>query len=79
MGYNQSIESDILLLDIGDNDEYTWTDTFNTSSPSHSESLSPTMIATLFLGCVVLSIGCFYLYLWSRRQRKALQDSGSKI
>ncbi|RIA96729.1 hypothetical protein C1645_871835 [Glomus cerebriforme] len=42
MGYDQLTESDILLLDINNNDEYTWTNDFITL-PSSSSVPSPTV------------------------------------
>ena len=41
LGYNQSIESDILLLDISNNDEYIWTYTFDLSAPTPSPPPTP--------------------------------------
>ncbi|RIA87834.1 hypothetical protein C1645_739812 [Glomus cerebriforme] len=34
-GYNKSVESDILLLDISNNEEYVWTTTFDPSVPNN--------------------------------------------
>ncbi|PKY19477.1 hypothetical protein RhiirB3_432542 [Rhizophagus irregularis] len=38
MGYNKSIESDILLLDINNNNEYKWTSIFDPSTPPSPSS-----------------------------------------
>ena len=40
-GYLQSTESDILLLDISNNDEYKWTNTFELPPPPTPSSSSP--------------------------------------
>src|SRR5689334_7793735 len=47
MGYNKSIESDILLLDISNDEEYIWTYDFNVSTlltPSPGLAPSTTQI-----------------------------------
>ncbi|RGB38827.1 hypothetical protein C1646_812384 [Rhizophagus diaphanus] len=55
-GYDKTVESDILLLDISNNDEYIWTTTFDpkmpsppspSSSPSPSTSTSPSSLSSL--------------------------------
>ena len=86
MGYDGSNESVILLLDISNNEEYTWTDTFNPSSSSSSNSESNSKPSTtigaiigLFLDGAALSFGCFYLYRWNKKQGKAIQNTGSII
>ncbi|CAB5343442.1 unnamed protein product [Rhizophagus irregularis] len=40
-GYDKTVESDILLLDISNNDEYIWTTTFDPKVPSPPPSPSP--------------------------------------
>ncbi|PKY56874.1 hypothetical protein RhiirA4_508411 [Rhizophagus irregularis] len=40
-GYDKTVESDILLLDISNNDEYIWTTTFDPKMPSPPPSPSP--------------------------------------
>ncbi|RGB39851.1 hypothetical protein C1646_811717 [Rhizophagus diaphanus] len=45
-GYNPSLESDILLLDISNNDEYIWTNEFDSSSLPTSPAPSPTSDTT---------------------------------
>ena len=51
-GYDQSTESDILLLDISNNDEYIWTNDFDLSPPSSTpmnqtnSTYSPTPTST---------------------------------
>jgi hypothetical protein len=46
-GYDQSVESDILLLDISNNDEYVWTNDFipspSSTPPTSTQSPSPTL------------------------------------
>src|SRR5205807_7548327 len=42
-GYDQSSESDILLLDISNINEYNWTNNFDLSSPSPPSSLPPSV------------------------------------
>ncbi|RGB41045.1 hypothetical protein C1646_752566 [Rhizophagus diaphanus] len=42
IGYNKLVESDILLLDISNNEEYVWTTSFNPSVPKSSPPPSST-------------------------------------
>src|SRR6266542_3231259 len=46
MGYDPPIESDILLLDISNNNEYIWSTNFDSSFNSQSSNLSPSPSAT---------------------------------
>ena len=41
LGYNQSVESDILLLDISNNENYIWTTTYEPITPSPPSLSSP--------------------------------------
>src|SRR5438067_1534692 len=45
-GYDQSVEGDILLLDISNNENYVWTDTFDPSISLPSSSSSPSATST---------------------------------
>src|ERR1044072_5267599 len=65
MGYDQSLESDILLLDISDNENYIWTDYFDPSPPvvtetppssSAASSEPPNKSPTTLIGAVVGSV-----------------------
>ena len=59
-GYDQSIESDILLLDISNNDEYAWTTSFvplSPSSPTPSSTVSSTLVSTATIGTSIGVIG----------------------
>ena len=85
-GYDQSAESDILLLDISNNDEYKWTDIFDPSPPSPPSpppSISPSaqqqssnksvMIGAIvgsLFGGILLTIGGFLLHRWNKNKQK---------
>ncbi|RIA87850.1 hypothetical protein C1645_827215 [Glomus cerebriforme] len=86
-GYDQSIESDILLLDISNNEEYVWTTTFdptipnntnNTTSTSSSSSNSSNntgaIVGSLF-GGILFSFGVYLLYKWNKNKKKQ-KDEG---
>ncbi|PKB97639.1 hypothetical protein RhiirA5_384507 [Rhizophagus irregularis] len=84
-GYNKSVESDILLLDISNNEEYVWTTSFDpsvppTSLPSHSSSQlsnnssnnSNNMIGAIvgsLLSGILLSFGIFFIYKWNKSKQ----------
>ncbi|GBB96545.1 hypothetical protein RclHR1_02780008 [Rhizophagus clarus] len=46
VGYNKSVESDILLLDISNNEEYIWSTTFDPSVPSSPSSPSSSSLSS---------------------------------
>src|SRR4051812_30708222 len=82
-GYVQSSERDILLLDISNNDEYIWTNTFGLQPPSSPQSPSTTtsvpsslssnneaaMISTAIGGSFLLAVMCFFLYKWKKNKQ----------
>ncbi|RIA88181.1 hypothetical protein C1645_826777 [Glomus cerebriforme] len=45
-GYNRSIENDILLLDISNNDEYVWTTTFDPAVPNNIVSTTSSPLSS---------------------------------
>ena len=85
-GYNyEPTESDILLLDISNNTEYIWTNTFgpmaasppsSTISPSSTSSHSATT-SSVIIGSIVgsiifgflLAVICFLLYKWNKNKQ----------
>ncbi|RGB41038.1 hypothetical protein C1646_810931 [Rhizophagus diaphanus] len=48
VGYNRTVESELLLLDISNNEEYIWTTNFDPSSSSHSLNKKTAVI----VGCL---------------------------
>ncbi|GBB96541.1 hypothetical protein RclHR1_02780004 [Rhizophagus clarus] len=82
-GYDRTAESDILLLDISNNEEYIWTTTFDPSvpmqSPPSSQSSNNTsnnsnnmMIGAIvgsLLGGILLTVGCFFIYKWNKNRQ----------
>jgi len=58
-GYDKSYESDILLLDISNNDEYVWTTNFG-PSPNKSVIIGATMGS--IIGSILLVIVTYILY-----------------
>jgi H+/gluconate symporter-like permease len=75
--YNQSIESDILLLDISNNDEYVWTDNFtppSTSSTQANNLYNKSIIIVVVMGSSIggfsLAVICFILYKWNKNKQK---------
>ncbi|CAG8438914.1 8347_t:CDS:2 [Funneliformis caledonium] len=82
--YNPEFESDILLLDISNNDEYKWTNFFqnsNDTSPSPIQTIIPApqkqsdnkiaiigAISGSLAAICLLSVGAFFLYKWKRNQ-----------
>ncbi|RIA84170.1 hypothetical protein C1645_742535 [Glomus cerebriforme] len=102
-GYDQLTESDILLLDIRNNEEYLWTNQFVPPTVLPSPTPSGTQLSTLptsltlspapmqqsnnkstpvisivvesLFGCVILSLGCFFLYRWNKTKPKQKDTS----
>ncbi|GBB96546.1 hypothetical protein RclHR1_02780009 [Rhizophagus clarus] len=73
VGYDRTIESDILLLDISNNEEYIWTTNFDLSSPSHSSNNKTVIILGFLLGGVlllVLLVGGFFVYKWNKNKKE---------
>jgi len=77
--YNQSTESDILLLDISDNREYIWTNDFDPSKrevdyflKSIIEDGLDAIAGTLFSVISLLSFMCFLVYKWNKYNRKII-------
>jgi hypothetical protein len=71
-GYVQSNESDILLLDISNNNEYIWNNNFEPSIPEDSKSKTVAIVCAV-LGSVfgaLIAFGGFFLY----RRIKKKQD-----
>jgi hypothetical protein len=80
------VKSDILLLDISNNDEYTWTNNFEPPPPPSSAlpSISPTspvsissstqanigIIIGTLIGGVLLGVGGSFLYKWNKNKQK---------
>ena len=84
-GYDQSIESDILLLDISNNENYIWTDIFEPSpatSPTTNASIQPSepsnkslavLISAIIgslIGGALLLVGGFFFYRWNKNKQK---------
>jgi LPXTG-motif cell wall-anchored protein len=77
MGYDKLDESDILLLDINNNNEYKWTTIFDPSlQPSNNKNLpkfTPATIAGtiigLLFGIILLSFGSYFLYKWNKNRQ----------
>ncbi|GBB96542.1 hypothetical protein RclHR1_02780005 [Rhizophagus clarus] len=79
-GYDKTVESDILLLDINNNEEYIWTTTFDPSipknimPPSSSSSIDFNNIVGAIvgplLGGIFLSVGIFFIYEWKKSKQK---------
>ena len=76
-GYEQSSESDILLLDISKDGEYIWTDSFIPSIPSATPSKSsnnkPIIIGTVIgslIGASILATVCFLIYKWKKNKKE---------
>ncbi|RGB22561.1 hypothetical protein C1646_781433 [Rhizophagus diaphanus] len=73
-GYDKLIESDILLLDISNNEEYMWKTMFepknpSPSPPSFSNNLAGAVVGSLLSG-ILLSVGGFLIYKWNKNKRK---------
>ncbi|RIA96740.1 hypothetical protein C1645_814924 [Glomus cerebriforme] len=62
----KTIESDVLFLDISNNDEYIWTENLS-GSPSKSKVICVIIGSTI--GGVLLIIGMFLLYKWNKNRR----------
>jgi len=93
-GYNQSIESDILLLDISNNDEYIWTENFvppvkNTENEEHNVSRSGwsnkqiiiVSIVVSIVGVIILVVGGLLLRKCNKNkqsQKKVTPSSGDE-
>ncbi|CAB4489708.1 unnamed protein product [Rhizophagus irregularis] len=76
LGYNESEENDILLLDISNKDEYIWTNEYDpTSSNISAQSFNePSKVNVNITGAIVGSlIVCalfvFALYMWNKRSQ----------
>ncbi|RIA89547.1 hypothetical protein C1645_738567 [Glomus cerebriforme] len=84
-GYDQYTDSDILLLDISNNNNYIWTTVFDSSvsmpSPSsqpsnniNSSNITPAAMADAIVGSlfggILLSFGVFFLYKWNKNKQK---------
>ncbi|CAG8718008.1 8711_t:CDS:2 [Rhizophagus irregularis] len=65
--YDKTVESDILLLDISNNEEYIWT-SINTTGA---------VLGTL-LGGILLSVGSFLIYKWNKNKREQSTIHGNE-
>ena len=70
-----------MLLDISNNDEYMWTNTFDISSsetpttpqkPNYTSIIIGAVAGTL-VGGALLSFGGLYLYRWNKSRQKQKQ------
>ena len=83
--YDQSIDNDILLLDISNNDEYIWTNIFDPSTttttkplPSPQQSNTPSnntlIVISVVIGSLIggafLLFGGLYLYKWNKNRQR---------
>uniref|UniRef100_A0A1D1YE72 Kelch domain-containing protein 3 n=1 Tax=Anthurium amnicola TaxID=1678845 RepID=A0A1D1YE72_9ARAE len=77
IGYSDSNESDVLLLDISNNDEYKWTTNFGSSPSSSPSSPLPlrkshkvaTIISACVIGAMIFIVGIFYLHKWNKNRK----------
>ncbi|CAG8730036.1 13465_t:CDS:2, partial [Funneliformis caledonium] len=75
-GYDPTIDNDILLLDISNDQEYVWTNIFD--PPTDSKSLSvilpiSTIIAIVIgslVGGILISLGSLFLYRWNKNKKE---------
>ncbi|GBC15806.2 uncharacterized protein OCT59_027660 [Rhizophagus irregularis] len=76
-GYNRAVDSDILLLDISNNEEYVWTTSFDPSVPKSSQTSNNSSDNSKMVGAIVgsllsgifLSVGGFFLYKWNKKRQ----------
>ncbi|CAB4414095.1 unnamed protein product [Rhizophagus irregularis] len=83
LGYDRTVESDILLLDISNNEEYVWTTSFDPSVPkssppssssqtsnnsSNNSKIVGAIVGSLLSG-IFLSVGGFFLYKWNKKRQ----------
>ncbi|RIA81370.1 hypothetical protein C1645_790557 [Glomus cerebriforme] len=79
LGYDPSIESDILLLDISNKTEYVWTNTFLNSQTVPNKPVQPaqSMQKVKLIGIIIgssisitlVSFGVFFLYKWKKKTK----------
>ncbi|PKY49670.1 galactose oxidase, partial [Rhizophagus irregularis] len=84
VGYDKTVESDILLLDISNNEEYIWTTIFDPKMPSPPPPPPPTLppslssdkIAGIIVGSllsgILLLVGSFLIYKWNKNKQKTI-------
>ncbi|RGB41671.1 hypothetical protein C1646_751840 [Rhizophagus diaphanus] len=88
VGYDKTVESDILLLDISNNEEYIWTTIFDPKMPppqqpplppSSGPSLSSDKIAGIIVGSllsgILLLVGSFLIYKWNKNKQKTIYEN----
>ena len=86
MGYSNSVESDILLLDISNNKNYTWTYHFDPSENNHTQQSDgssnniPVILIGIIIGslssCALVTFGSFFLYSrWNKNSNKDMQQN----
>ncbi|CAB4399938.1 unnamed protein product [Rhizophagus irregularis] len=78
-GYDRAVESDILLLDISNNEEYVWMTSFDpsplpssSSQTSNNSSDNSKMVGAIvgsLLSGIFLSVGGFFLYKWNKKRQ----------
>ena len=82
-GYDPTVDNDVLLLDIGsDDDEYTWTNIFDPSatraskaseasnSKASKKSIVIYIVVGVVVGVVLLLVGGFILYKWKKSKKR---------
>ncbi|GBB95191.1 hypothetical protein RclHR1_24940002 [Rhizophagus clarus] len=86
LGYNQSDENDILLLDISNNDEYIWTNEYDptptisplSTMPFHKSSSNISITGAIVGSLIVCALIILLLYLWNKnscRNNKARNNT----
>ncbi|PKY44831.1 hypothetical protein RhiirA4_514900 [Rhizophagus irregularis] len=87
-GYDKTVESDILLLDISNNEEYIWTTIFDPpplppspssslsslSPPNNSGNIAGIVVGSLLSG-ILLSVGSFLIYKWNKNKQKTIHEN----
>jgi len=68
-GYNSTTDSDILLLEISNIDEYKWIKITSPSSPNNIPTILGTVIGSL-IGSISLLFGGLFIYKRNKNKRK---------
>ncbi|CAB4399944.1 unnamed protein product [Rhizophagus irregularis] len=82
-GYDRTVENDLLLLDISNNEEYIWTTQFDpkndTVSPPPPNNIVGVIVGSI-LSVIFLSVGGFFIYKWNKNKQnqKTINENNNR-
>ncbi|PKY48536.1 hypothetical protein RhiirA4_464166 [Rhizophagus irregularis] len=83
-GYDRTVENDLLLLDISNNEEYIWTTQFDPKNDTTVSPPPPNNIVGVIVGSILsvifLSVGGFFIYKWNKNKQnqKTINENNNR-